>query len=294
MDGPGDGESTVTSSASEMMHMHEPYGGAYAQGHRHGHGHRIRYGHSHNWGVNQHEQPHGDDEKENERDLDPDLERFGKGASKVPAAPGQGFVPVQSANAGHAGTASWAMGAPDPELLMKRAIKAAALVKAACDASGRSHTGGKSLEPVVPPPGAVTMKVALKAQFEAVYRVSLPLLHLCEGLDKFEQGLAIGPDGGELAEFAGHMSVALAHLSSASSDVSVLLEQLKRDLPIETIKQAHANLIDRQSGGKATGAEAEAAALHAKQEEEKKEMAAEIARLKERKAEEARALAAAR
>ena len=36
----------------------------------------------------------------------------------------------------------------------------------------------------------------------------------------------MGPDGGELGEYAGHMSVALAHLSSASSDVSVLLEQV--------------------------------------------------------------------
>ena len=61
------------------------------------------------------------------------------------------------------------MGTPDPDLLMRRAIKAAALVRAACDASGRSNAG-QSLNPVVPPHGAVTMKVALKAQFEAVYR----------------------------------------------------------------------------------------------------------------------------
>lgn len=95
MDGPGDGESTVTSSASEMMHMHEPYGdayrqGAYTQGHSYArgqdHGHRGNgcrgrvggggggYDHSYNWGMNLHDQPEA--EKENERKLDPDLERF--------------------------------------------------------------------------------------------------------------------------------------------------------------------------------------------------------------------------
>ena len=90
MDGPGDGESTVTSSASEMMHMHEPYGGGHARG-RHGRGYSHAggaYDHAHDWGVNLHEQPHaGDGEKENERELDPDLERFGTGSPFVPVKP---------------------------------------------------------------------------------------------------------------------------------------------------------------------------------------------------------------